>query len=456
MKGSFLLLFLLTFSLSNGQQRPVFKSLRYDDDFSYLKLDSVKDQYSRLKFMPLNESGSTYLSVGGDVRFQYFNIKNEDWGDTPDDKDGYTLSRFLAHADLHAGSHFRLFVQLQASNANGRVNPNPVEDNALDLHQAFFDVHFKSGTNGTFTLRTGRQELSYGSQRLIAVRELPNSRSAFDGAKVIWNTKSIQSDLFYTHPIANKKGLFDDDFNDETKLWGSYTVIKSIPVLNAIDVYYLGLWKRKASFDDGSGKELRHSFGARVWKNKGNWKYDFEGVYQFGKLDDQDIFAWTVSSNTSYQFDALRFKPTIGLKTEIISGNKTYGDDTIETFNPLFPKGAYFGLAALIGPSNLIDLHPSVDFEINSKLNVTVDYDVFWRYSTHDGIYAPNLQLIYSGQDSSDRFIGTQWGTEIGYQYSDMLFFKLQGTWFQSGAFLEDSGSGKDILLGGITAQFKF
>lgn len=456
MKTSLLLLSLLVFNLSNGQQKPVFKSLRYDDDFSYLKMDSVKDNYSKLKFTPLNQGGSTYLSLGGDVRFQYFKINNEDWGDTPDDKDGYTLSRYLAHADFHAGSHFRFFVQLQASNANGRMNPNPVEDNPLDLHQAFFDVNFKTGNNSKFTFRAGRQELSYGSQRLIAVRELPNNRSAFDGAKIIWNSKNIQSDLFYTHPIANKKGIFDDDFNDNTKLWGSYTVIRNVPFFNTIDAYYLGLWKRNATFDDGSGKENRHSFGVRIWKNNGNWKYDFEGVYQFGKLNNLDILAWTISSNTSYQFDGIKFKPTIGLKTEVISGNKTYGDGTIETFNPLFPKGAYFGLAALIGPSNLIDLHPSVDFEINSKTNLTLDYDVFWCYSSQDGIYAPNLRLIYSGQDSSDKFIGTQLGTEIAYQYSTMLSLKLQGTWFQSGNFLRESGTGKDIFLGGVTAQFKF
>ena len=455
MKKYLFLPFLLIFSVSFGQQKPVFKSLRYEDDFSYLRLDSVRNEYGKLKFTPLDESGSTYISFGGDVRFQYFTIKNEDWGDTPEDKDGYTLSRYLAHADFHAGSHFRAFVQLQGSNANGRIHPNPVEDNPLDLHQAFLDIAFKSGDDGQFIFRAGRQELSYGSQRLIAVRELPNNRSAFDGVKLVLNRKNIQSDLFYTHPIANRKGIFDDDFNDDTKLWGSYTVLRNIPVLENIDVYYLGLWKREGVFDDAFGKEQRHSFGTRIWKNKGNWNYDFEGVYQLGEIQNQDILAWTISSNTSYQFD-VKLKPTIGLKTEIISGNKNYGDTTIETFNPLFPKGAYFGLAALIGPSNLIDVHPSVDFEINSKLNVTIDYDAFWRYSSKDGIYAPNQQLIYSGKDSSEKFIGTQWGTEMVYQYSEHLSFKLQGTWFQSGKFLKDSGSGKDILLGGITTQFKF
>jgi hypothetical protein len=456
MRQSFLLMLLVTFSASFGQQKPAFKSLRYEDDFTYLKNDKVKSEYEKLKFTLLNKSGSTYVSFGGDIRFQYFNIKNEDWGDTPDDKDGYILSRYLVHVDFHANNYFRLFFQLQSSNANGRINPNPVENNPLDFHQAFFDIDFISGKDLKVTLRAGRQELSYGSQRLIAVRELPNNRSAFDGVKLIWSARTIKSDLFYSHPVANKKEIFDDHFNKDTKFWGSYSVINSVPFLKNIDVYYLGLWKRKASFDDGSGKELRHSFGARIWKNEGNWRYDFEGVYQFGKLENQNISAFTVSSNSLYQFQNIKFNPTLGVKTEIISGNKTYDDVTIETFNPLFPRGAYFGLAALIGPTNLLDIHPSINFEVTPKFNVTFDYDAFWRYSKNDGLFATNSQLIYSGKNSFEKFIGTQLGTEMVYQYSTMISFKLEGTWFQSGKFIKDSGTGKDIVLGGVTTQFKF
>ncbi|HLP64690.1 alginate export family protein [Flavobacterium sp.] len=451
----FVVLFFINISLLFGQQKPIFKTLRYEDDFSYLKTDTSKSDYERLKFVTLNSNGSTYISFGGDVRFQYFNIKNEDWGDTSYDKDGYTLSRYLAHADFHA-SHFRIFFQLQGSNSGSRVNPNPLENNPLDFHQAFFDVYFGSKQNSNVTFRAGRQELMYGSQRLIAVRELPNNRSAFDGIKLFWNHKLIKSDLFYTHPVVNRNAIFDDRFNNDSKFWGSYTTFNKTSFLKNIDVYYLGLWKREALFDNGFGREIRHSVGTRIWKNEGNWRYDFEGVYQFGSSEYKDIRAWTISSNTSYQFKWLLFKPTFGIKTELISGNQSYDDETLETFNPLFPRGAYFGLAALIGPSNLIDAHPYLNFEMTPKLNIAFDFDIFWRYSNNDGLYAPNMQLIYPGHTTSEKFIGSQLGLEITYQYSNMLFLKLESTWFDSGEFIKKSGAGKDIILGGVTTQFKF
>ena len=57
------------------------------------------------------------------------------------DKDGFILTRYLVHADFHAGKYFRTFIQLQSSLANGKeVPPSPVDENQLDLHQAFADV----------------------------------------------------------------------------------------------------------------------------------------------------------------------------------------------------------------------------------------------------------------------------------------------------------------------------
>jgi hypothetical protein len=229
-----------------------------------------------------------------------------------------------------------------------------------------------------------------------------------------------------------------------------------IPILQNVDVYYLGLSKASATFDDGKAKELRHSIGSRIWKKSATWQYDFEGLYQWGRFGTKDISAWTLSSNTSYRFNAVKGKPEIGLKTELISGDRTYDDNKLNAFNPLFPRGAYFGLAALIGPSNLADIHPSLSFELSSKIELGMDYDAFWRYSANDGIYAPSTLLIYSGRNSTDKFIGQQFSTELVYTPNRFLYFRTEFTWFKSGAYLQAVSPGKDILFTGMTVQLKF
>lgn len=440
----------------HAQTLPAFKPMRYDETYSFLRHDTARTAYERLKYASLSADGGTYLSFGGEVRYQYFGIRNEDWGEAPDNRDGYILSRFLAHADLHAGSHVRTFIQLQGSMAGSKPSTSVVDENPLDLHQAFVDISTGETAAGRMTLRAGRQELSYGSQRLIGVRELPNNRQAFDGAKVIVSGKSLRADAFYSHAIAAKKDIFDDGLSGRVKLWGIYLVHTAVPVVQNFDVYYLGLYKRQTTFDDGQGSERRHSIGTRLWAQRGDWRYDVEGVYQFGRFDNSDISAWTLSCNTGYQFSGLRFQPELGLKTEVISGDQHYGDGKLGTFNPLFPRGAYFGLAALIGPANLVDVHPSISFDLSSRLAWTVDYDIFWRYSRNDGIYAPNVSQLYSGEGIHDTFIGKQLATDIQYMPGPFLTLKAELTWFESGTYLKEAGPGKNMLFGGVTATVKF
>jgi hypothetical protein len=457
MKNKLLLPALLISLSAFAQEYPAFKSLRYDEDYSFLKKDSTKDNwYKTMKFLPLNESKNTYLSFGGDIRFQYFYANNENWGDGPQDSDGYILSRYLFHADFHTGKYFRAFVQAQSSLADGRIDPSPVDQNPLDLHQAFADFNIVNEGGKKLIVRAGRQELSYGSQRLAAVREGPNNRQSFDGVKVITGKENMTADFFYTHYVIARDGIFDDQSNQDRQFWGSYLVFNKVPFIKNIDVYYLGYKRANANFDDATGKEIRHSLGTRIWGKSGDWRYDGEAVYQFGDVADKNISAWTASINAGYRFNSVKFHPEIGFKTEVISGDKRQGDSKLQTFNPLFPRGAYFGLASVIGPSNLIDFHPSLSFEITKNIDWVIDYDMFWRYSSNDGIYAPNTSLIYPGNTTTDKKIGNQFETEIIWEPNQFLYFRLEGTWFQAKNYIKASGMGKNIFFTGLTMQLHF
>ena len=214
--------------------------------------------------------------------------------------------------------------------------------------------------------------------------------------------------------------------------------------------------KKEAVFNDGAGREMRHSVGSRVWANKKNWQYDIEGLYQFGKFADKNISGWTASIHASYIFKEVVLKPELGLKTEIISGDKKVADNKLQTFNPLFPRGAYFGLAALIGPANLVDVHPSVTLNLSSKVSLYIDYDIFRRHSTGDGIYAVNMSLIYPDGDSDDKKIGNQLAANLAYQPNNFIYLGAEFTWFDAGPYLKSVGAGKDILFTAVTAQLKF
>lgn len=73
-----------------------------------------------------------------------------------------------------------------------------------------------------FSLRAGRQEVILGTSRLIAVREDPNIRLAFDGARASWKQGPYRIDALAFRPVFNKPEAFDDVTSKSRALYGLY------------------------------------------------------------------------------------------------------------------------------------------------------------------------------------------------------------------------------------------
>ena len=200
------LLSIIAGSTAFAQQEDLaFKPLRYEEDYSILKYDTAVNWYQKLKYSPLTKKGNSYVSFGSDIRYQYFNFRNENWGEEPKDQDGFLLVRFLTHAHFHVGKQLKGFLQIQSSLANGKHHTSAVDENPLELHQAFVDVPVWTAAENALIFRVGRQELLYGSQRIISVREGPNNRQSFDGVKFMFSRQDLKVDLFYTLHVESKK-----------------------------------------------------------------------------------------------------------------------------------------------------------------------------------------------------------------------------------------------------------
>ncbi|HEY6008070.1 MAG TPA: alginate export family protein [Geobacteraceae bacterium] len=426
---------------------PSYRLNRADEDYRYLADPARRtDLWDPFKYVPFNEAGSWYLSLGGEARerFEYFN--HPTWGQDPQDH-GYLLQRYFLHGDLHLGERARLFTQLQSSLEDGRRGgPRPTDVDELDLHQAFLDLKLDFAGDGSFTLRSGRQELAYGTQRIISVREGPNVRQSFDGFRGLYRSGEAQIDAFATKPAQTNRHVFDDGPDNTKALWGSYAVLP-FPLLSGgnIDLYYIGLFRRKAGFDQGSARETRHSAGGRLWRTAPPLDYNFEALFQWGSFGNGAIRAWTVASDTGYTFTALPLRPRLGLRADIASGDEDPANPDLQTFNPLFPKGAYFSEAGLIGPANFIDLNPCLDLHLTHKTTLIFDWDFFWRESTRDGMYNNAVALVRSGKKSDAHYIGSMSQAQFFWDIDRHLSFAAIYGHFFAGPFLKESGSGKDV-----------
>jgi hypothetical protein len=139
----------------------------------------------------------------------------------------------------------------------------------------------------------------------------------------------------------------------------------------------------------------------------------------------------------------------------VISGDHDPDDDRLGTFNPLFPRGSYFGEIALIGPANLFDVHPTLDLRLTEALTVTADWDFFWRYSTDDGLY-DNGGNMMRGPDGRARFVGHQPSVGAKWQIGRHTTVNVVYSHFFTGDFIDESGPSADIDFVGASVLYRF
>ena len=414
-----------------------FKLMRFDENYSYLE-DSSKTFYSCIKYLSLSADKKYYVSFGGEARAEYSDFNNEDWGRFNIGHNNFLVQRYNVHADIHAGNILRLFAQLRSAWESGKKNgPQFMDEDKLNIQNLFIDVKLFQQKDKSVTLRVGRQELDYGSGRLISVAEGKNLRLYFDGGKLFYSSSRLFADAFLMKADSVFKGAFDNKRSNEINLWGTYgTWI--IPHAGNLDFYYIGINRKNAKFEEGVTKEVRHTIGTRFWRYGGGFIYNLEWAYQFGSFGKGNINAWTASADIGYMFETTKGKPTINLRNDYISGDKKQGDGNLQTFNPVYPKGGYFGFNPQIGPVNLIDIHPYGTYTINSHLTLSADAVFNWRYSLQDGVYRPSGNFNLAGSNSNKRYIGTAWLASMEYDFNRFISFNSGIQYFQTGSFIHD------------------
>jgi Alginate export len=436
-----------------------FTNLRYTEDYSYLR-DASKwtgAWWEPYKYIPLDESGLSYLTLGAELRFRTEAYRNFDWGEVS--IDNYQWYRVMPYADLHLGSNVRFFGQLIGSWAAGKeTTVTGVDETGVELLQGFGEITLPMTDGADLTLRGGRQLLSYGSERLISMRYGPNVLRSFDAGLASVDVDQWRIDTFYARPVRNKVDSFNDRFDDNRSLWSVYATreLDEIGPKSGLDLYYIGYSNAEAEFNQGSGDELRHTLGSRFFGEAHGWDWNLEGMFQFGRFDGGNIRAWSLASDLGYTFEDVTFSPRLGLRADIISGDDNPNDLDLETFNPLFPKGKYFGEIGLIGPSNLIDLHPNMTLQLTDQLTLSGAAVFYWRESLNDGIYDNGGGLVRPSGGSRSRFIGTQADVVLGWQPVPWISTELAYSVFAPGQFIKDTGPSKTTQFVGFEAVVKF
>jgi hypothetical protein len=441
-------------------QPPAIGALRQDEDYSYLRDPRNRSGawWEGLKFVPLDGTGWAYLTLGDEERLRYERYWNNAFGSAVRPDEDYLRYRLLPYADLHVGPHFRVFGQLQGAwSTRAALTKSPFTDETgLDLVQGFADVSLPVGEDGRLTVRGGRQVLLYGTQRLISTG--PNIRFSFDGALARWETNAWRVDALFVRPVLQGLESFDDEADGSRKLWPLY-VTRQLPGISpdaGLDFYYIGYENDSARFNQGEGHEVRHTLGARFFGSRGAWSWDQEAMFQFGTFAGGDIRAWAIASVTRYTFVHMPLQPFVEVHGNIVSGDRDANDRRLETFNALFTNAEYFGEIGVLGPANVMTIHPTVGVDLGAGWSLTSAATFFWRQSTGDGIYGPALNVLRRAGESRARYIGSQAEGALNWQANRHLSFRAVYSIFEPGRFISDTGPARTVRFIRLQSAFVF
>jgi hypothetical protein len=366
-----------------------FKSVFYDNDFSYLNEPPYRDRYfgDCWKQMPVGCCGDYgTLDVGGQMRLRYHHevgmgqdvsgVGQRRFENTVHD---FLLSRFRLYGNWQANDYTRVYVEgifAEVTDDNGTYRPRPIDINCGDFLNAFIDCELDEGC----ILRVGRQELLYGAERLISPLDWANTRRTFEGVKVMTAFDDWRVDGFFTHHVPVRP--FELDRADYQQpfygVWGTYGGWE----YETLDLFYIG-YDNNHDGDPITSDFSLSTFGARLFGERCDWLYELEGGVQIGRQSGlgQDQQAGFGTAGIGHKYPDHPWNPTVWVYYDYASGNFPGGD--FNRFNQLFPLAhKYFGFVDAVQRSNIEAPNVQVSMQPAENWNFLIWY---WYFLANSG-----------------------------------------------------------------------
>jgi hypothetical protein len=421
-----------------------YRVLFFENDFRYLDRagGTPVDCFDALKRMHCGDGGGCacgpgrpegwMLSVGGEERYRLENDRGgaqQRLGDPAalfglrDNR--YDLVRTRLYGDLWYGDRVRVYAEyIDAQIYSQDLPPLATDLNHSDLLNAFIDLKLGELDGHPVYGRVGRQELLYGSQRLVSPLDWVNDRRTFEGAKIFWHSDKLDVDGFWVRPVVNFAGRFDaaDANRQFAGLWSAYRPAKG----QEVDAYYLYLDSDlPVAFGrapGGRGGYDVNTFGGRWSGDRDDVLWDFEGAYQFGDYSSRTVSAGMATAGLGYAFRKVATQPQFWAYFDYASGSRDPpGAGTFSTFNQLFPFGHYYlGYLDVVGRENIHDWNWQLSFYPAKWVTGLLQYHVFRLDQARDALYSPAPGYQVERSDPTGRA-----GTDVGQELDVLATFQL-------------------------------
>lgn len=401
----------------------------------------------------LIKSASAEFKIGGELRGRLEFSDNMDFNADHTDNNT-TIGQRLRFNLMGRNDNFTGFVQIQDVKEWGRPNVDLFAGfGQLSILQGYFDINWNT-IGRMFILRTGRQELKYGEERLIGDRNWSNQAQSFDAIKFLYSSDKHAYSIDGWWAKLNEIGTnFGND--RERSFYGIYIKTKRLLIDHEWDFYWL-YYTRDAennSFPEIDGKLVEssfnptknmriHTYGTRI---KGKWRiidYTSEFMVQSGLYYADPMSAWAFHVRGGV-FLPIVLSPYLGAEYDFASGDKDASDGRRHTFFNLFPTNHYhYGFMDLFALMNLKDYRFFLSFKPTERFGLEIDYHIFQLADQKDAWYNSEGKIIVAANKNNNvGDVGKEVDIVASSTIFDVLKLYLGFSYFMGGDYVNDAVS---------------
>lgn len=361
------------------------------------------------------------VTIGGEVRTRAESRQNFDLNNTKDDENSFVFLRTRFNVKVDATDDISAYIQMQDARTFGDEASTVSDDAGLDLRQGWFEVRKAFGSK--VTVRAGRQELAYGSERLVGALDWSNVGRDFDAVKVTIPVDRMSFDLFASTIVESNAN--DNDLN----FYGAVGMYKDTAV-TLMPYFFLkrdgrGNFVSERNASDTGNMENYTAGLYGTWKATPDLTLDAEGAYQFGSQSSDDIAAWAAHVGASYRLTAAH-DVTISGEGNWATGDKNASDGKRESFDNLYPTNhKFYGYADFFSWNNTENYRAGVSFKPWATTTAAVDYHVFRLNTTQDAWRNATGGIVRAAKTFATRDIGDEIDVTVKHKYRDHLDFLM-------------------------------
>lgn len=397
------------------------------------------------------------FTSGGEFRSRLRMFKAINYGDvTPpqNDYDTYLNLRGIVFGSLEVGENITLYSEILSGYTLFKDNTSASDQDLMGMSQVYGEARLPSLSAG---IRLGRQELDFGSGKILGTSDGPNVATNFDGFRLTYSGKTFTGDLLAVRPVHLEPGFLDNTVGTDNLIYGAYLTFPA-GKQTKLDLYAFGNKRDQIIFEDQVANERRYTMGGRISREEGAVSYEAEFAGQTGTFGNSSISAFYLSGMAGYNWDS-RMKPSFLIRGALYSGKKDSTDQHIKFFRPVYSRPPVNSMSP-IGSSNIFMLVPQLDLEIFKNVLVSARYFMIWRYSSEDGLYTTRLEGMSRAPDTpgneKGRFVTNGLITQIEYTINNHFEIDLTTGWFFAGDYIRNTGHGKNVQATFLIGYFRF